>query len=206
MLKGDRGLKSNQGMRGPKGEQGARGPKGEPGMRGVKGDTGPMGPRGCNAEYKPTLTRFVYPSTLFFPFPEELIDVPFQIHETYPLSGWYFTSGILTFPVKSCNFNEIERIDISFYAIGDSSLSINVNTETKTVNYVSNVTRGSYQGSTINSRKFVYDERFTHFKTTTSSCGKVNNITITKTGNPFIISSVRITYCDCEMIFYLLKY
>ena len=200
-LKGDRGPKGEQGIRGPKGEQGIRGPKGDPGIR------GPAGPRCCNSEYKPTLTRLVYPSTNFFPFPEELVNIPFQIYETYPLSGWYFTNGTLTFPVKCCHFNEIERIDIFFYAFGDSSLSINVNTETKIVNYVCNgLTTGSYQGSTVNSHKFVYDEKFARFKTMSSACGKVNNITITNTGNAFIISSVRITYCDCEIIFQLLKY
>lgn len=207
MIKGDRGPKGDPGMRGPKGESGMRGPKGDVGMRGLKGDKGNIGPRGITLGYKPSLTRLVYPSTLFFPFPEELTDTTFQIYNTYPLSGWYFTNGTLTFPVKNCEFKDIERIDIFFYAFNDSSLSINVNTDSGSVNYTcETLTTGSYNGSTVNCRRFTYDENFVLFNKTSSASGKVNNITINNPGKDFIISSMRINYCNYEIIFHLLKY
>ena len=206
MIKGDRGPKGEQGARGPKGEQGARGPKGEPGARGPKGDMGPMGPQGCSAKCKSTLTRLVYPSILFFPNPQDLIIPNFQLYDIYPLSGWYFTYGTLTIPVKKTHICDIKRIDIGLYAFNESSFSINVNTETNTLKYTGNLTPGSYQVSTVRCPKFVYDEKFAVLKTTSRSCSKVNNITITNEGNPFIISSIRITYNDYEMIFQLLNY
>jgi hypothetical protein len=167
------------------------GPKGD---RGPKGDKGPKGDRGPG-KGNVTVTRMIYPSTLYYPTPQDLLVPNFQTYNIYP-SGWYFT-GTLTFPTKPC---EIERIDIWFYSFGDSTLSIN----TDTLKYTSVVSKGAYQGST-SCRKFVYDENFAFFKA--NKCSKMicSNITIT-TEDTFIISSVRITYNNYEMNFQLLNY
>ena len=188
--------------RGPKGEPGLRGPKGE---RGQKGEPGPRGPKGC-VNCKQSETRFIYPSLLFYPSPQDLYIPNFQVFDIYPFNGWHFNYGTLTFPVKKCNFNNITRIDIWFYAFDESSFSININTETKSLQYTCDtLTPGSYQGSTSKCN-LTYDEKFVLFKTEDTSCSKVNNITITNPGKNFIISSVRITYSNYIMNFQLLNF
>jgi hypothetical protein len=198
--------KGPKGAPGPKGDPGPRGQRGEQGQRGEKGERGEIGPRGHITGYVETITRLLYPSILFYPVPQDLLIPNFQIYDVYPLNGWYFTHGTLTFPVKDCLFSDIERIDIGFYSFDNSSFSINVNTETNIVKYVCNPVKGAYQGSTLQCRKFVYDENFVVFRTNCKSCSAVNNITITNSGGRFIISSVRITYNNYVMMFQLLTY
>lgn len=199
------GLKGDPGPKGEKGPCGIRGPRGEIGPRGLKGEHGSV----C-VNCKPTETRLVYPSILFFPSPQDLLIPDFQTFDTYPLSGWHFNDGTLTFPVKKCNFYDIKRIDIGFYAFDESTLSINVNTQTTSVNYTCKpLVPGSYQGSTINSQNLIYDEKFAFFNTT-KSCSKlsskVDNITITNPGKKFVISNLRITYTNYIMNFQLLNF
>lgn len=192
-----------------------RGPKGEPGLRGDKGDRGsqgPPGPKGIKGDKgeshfikcKTSISRFIYPSLLFYPSPEDLTIPNFQVYDTYALSGWYFTHGTLTFPVKQCFFTDIESIDIVFYAFDESTFSIDVNTETNVVKYTGNLTSGSYQCST-RWNKFVYDEKFVLLKKNCTSYSKVNSISIPNSGT-FIISSIRISYNDYEINFQLMSH
>jgi hypothetical protein len=156
--------------------------------------------------HRPTITRLVYPSKLFFDNPQDLANLNFQTYDIYPQNGWHFKEGTLTFPVKPCHFHDIKRIDVAFYAFQPSPFFINVNTRTGTVNYKTELKKpGAYQCSTVGN-KFVYNEHFALLKKNGHSCSKVNNITINNPGNYFIISSIRITYIKYDINFQLMTF